>query len=260
MKKLWNRESLKGFFQKGQLPTQVHFEYLIESTINKIDDGFNKTDANGLQLAPTGADSNVLSIFKAPSESLPSWQIGLQDSEKGAGLSFNSVSENVDGAAATRDTRLFLANNGNIGIGTTAPRTELDVNGTLGTGTRIGTYNKIDAVPGDGAWKDILTDLKGIQAFEVVASINGPSKRGKYAITHAIALSTFGGSRQKIRQTRAYFGWFWNRVEFRWHGEIDNFRLQVRTRTNYGTKGDNTQCMIRFHVTRLWDDAIFQQR
>ena len=257
MKKLWNRDSLKSFFRKGQLPSEVHFGYLIDSTVNKLDDGFTKTDNDGLQLSPTGSGGTVISIFREPGEQHPNWQIQLQKDENGAGISFNSVSENADGSA-TKVSRLFLANNGNVGVGTTMPRTQLEVNGALGVNTRLGTY-KIGQVAGDGEWHDILSALDGVLAFEIVARIDGPPGRGKYAMTHAIALCTFGGSSHRIKQTRAFFGWFWNRIEFRWHGDVHNYSLQMRTRTNYGRTAQDTSFMIRYHITRLWDDSIFTQ-
>ncbi len=59
---IFNRSTLKGFFQKGKVPTEVHFSNLIDSTINKIDDGFAKTVDNGLKLSP-GGPVKVLSFY-----------------------------------------------------------------------------------------------------------------------------------------------------------------------------------------------------
>lgn len=255
MKNLWNRASLKNFFRKGQLPSEVHFGYLIDSTINKLDDGFTKTDTDGLQLSPTGPENNIISIFKDPSEENPSWQISLQNDENGSGLSFGSVEENADGSVI-RDSRFFLANNGNIGIGTTSPRTRLELNGSLGVKTRIGAL--AGQVAGNGQWQDVLqSDTEDMQAYEVVARIDGPEGKGKRAMTHAIALCSFGRS-GRIRQTRVYIGWFWNRIEFRWHRDAEKYTLQVRTRTNYGRSGeDDISYKISFHVTQLWDSSVF---
>jgi hypothetical protein len=98
-----------------------------------------------------------------------------------------------------------------------------------------------------------------MQSFEVVARIAGPPGRSKYAITHAIALRTFGGkgSRSKIPQTRTYYGWFWNRIEFRWEGSTYDYSLQVRTRQHYGSNDDGEISMIKYHVASLWDDQLF---
>ena len=91
MKKLWNRESLKNFFRKGQSPTEMHFAYLIDSQVNKIDDGFAKSEEEGLKLAPAGAETTVMSIYKSNVDNLPEWQLNI-GREPGKGrLSFDSV-------------------------------------------------------------------------------------------------------------------------------------------------------------------------
>ena len=260
MKSIFNRATLKGFFSKGKVPTEAQFVHLIDSMINKIDDGFDKTQEDGLRLSATGKDNNVLSIFKSEGEQTPNWQVSLKQEDNGvSGLSFDRPVMDKDGKRVNK-TALTLADSGNIGIGTSTPRASLEVGGVLGVATRVGTY-KVGEVVGDGSWKDILngTDIKGMHAFEIVARIDGRPQRGKYAITHAIALSAFGGGSNRVKQVRAYHGWFWNRIEFRWHGnKTTEFTLQVRTNSNYGLKDDKTQFMIRYHVTQLWDDVLFQ--
>ncbi|WP_020570424.1 hypothetical protein [Neolewinella persica] len=116
-------------------------------------------------------------------------------------------------------------------------------------------------VPGDGEWHSILSNLNGVNAFEVVARIDGPKGRGKYAMTHAIALSTFGGkgSRSRITKTRAYYGWFWNRIELKWAGNTEDYSLKVRTRRHYGLADEGKISQIKFHITNLWDDGLFAE-
>ena len=58
-----NRKSLKGYFKKGQLPTEGHFHDLIDSSINKVDDGMSKTMEDGLMLAPIGESRKLISFF-----------------------------------------------------------------------------------------------------------------------------------------------------------------------------------------------------
>lgn len=261
MKDLWNRASLKSFFKKGKLPSEIHFAYLIDSVVNKLDDGFAKTDKDGFQLSPTGETNTVLSIYTNQAEENPSWQISLNKNENGVGLAINSISLDTNGKAV-QTTRLYLSNDGKVGIGTTDPKTLLDVAGTLTVKNRVGAYTKL--VDGDGDWHDVISGLSGMEAFEAVGRIDGPPKRGKYAITHAIALSAFGRRFSgRIKHTRAYFGWFFNRIDFRWKGEWQEdesylYRLQVRTRSNYGKKPDGSFYKIKVHLTRLWDDSIFQ--
>ena len=57
-----DRNTLKNYFKKGRLPSSVHFADLIDSMVNKIDDGFNKQPDTGLELAPEGEMETVLSI------------------------------------------------------------------------------------------------------------------------------------------------------------------------------------------------------
>lgn len=258
MKTLWNRASLKGFFRKGQLPNEMHFAYLIDSTVNKLDDGFSKTDPEGLRLSPTGSSESVMSFFENATDDNPSWQLNLKKSAGGGSLSFDHLTE-TDSGQPNREPVAFFGGSGRVGIGTDAPLTQMEVKHTLSVNSRIGTF-AIGQVPGDGKWQDVLTGIDQPRAFEILARIDGAKNSGKYAFTHAIAVSTYGGAHNSIRQTRAYYGWFIRRIEFRWTGAVKSYNLQVRTRSSYGFADEATQTpyMIRFHITNLWDDSIFQ--
>ena len=196
-----------------------------------------------------------MSVYKRMDLPLPAWQIKLLRQNEAQGLSFEKVEKDEENKPQN-ESRLFLANEGKIGIHTTSPQAQFHVNTTAGLKARVGTY-ACGQIPGDGEWHNILEPLNGLQAFEVMTRIDGPSGRGKYAMTHAIAMRTYGGtmSRSKIPQTRAYYGWFWNRIELRWAGDIQNYSLQARTRQSYGSD-ENGQIMIKYHVSSLWDDSI----
>jgi len=252
-----NRDSLKQLFRKGKSPSENHFAHLIDSSLNKMEDGISKTAAEGLQLSPQGAFDQVLSVYERMDLPLPAWQIKLLRQNDAQGLSFEKIEKNADNEPEA-NSRLFLANDGKIGINTTTPWAPVEVKTTLGVKTRIGTHT-YGQVPGDGEWHPILSNLTGLQSFEVVARIKGPAGRAKYAITHAIALRAFGGksSRSKIAQTRTYYGWFWNRLELRWSGSVYDYALEVRTRQHYGFDEDGEMSMIKFHVTNLWDEQLF---
>ncbi len=145
-----------------------------------------------------------------------------------------------------------------MGIGPNPPRTTLEIGGVLGIRTRVGTF-KVGQVPGDGNWHKLLEGLDDLHAFEVVARIDGPRSRGRYAIAHAIALGAFGGGRNKIKSLCAHYGWFWNRIEFRWQGtSARNYSLEARTRSHYGLE-DGKPYMLRFHITQLWDEMEFRE-
>jgi hypothetical protein len=117
---------------------------------------------------------------------------------------------------------------------------------------RIGTLLQGE-VAGDGKWHDIIRKLDKPSAFEVMAKIDGRKGSGKYAIAHAIAINTFGGrsSFGKIRKTDASYGFF-NRLKFRWSGELYNYSLQVKTASHFGTDEKTDQPYpIQFQVTGL---------
>ena len=112
---------------------------------------------------------------------------------------------------------------------------------------RTGTY-KTGEVPADRNWHTIVDNLKSSHGFEVMARV-GDKGKGRHSLMHAIALSTYGKSRGKIRKTRAYYGWWWNRLSLRWSGDTYNYKLQLRSCRNYG-EGIN----IRYNLMKLWDD------
>ncbi len=242
--KLLNRQSLKVLFTAGARPKESNFFSLIDSMVNKVDDGISKTEEDGLILSPEGKESNrVMSFYENIEDELPQWSVGLnQQKDKSLSL-IAPISKKEE------NTVISFQKSGEIGIGTKKPKTTLEVAGTLGTNTRIGTY-KLGKVAADGNWHDILTDLDGCMAFEVMAQV-GKEKTGKYALLHAHALSTFGKSCYKIRKTQAHYGWFWNRIAIRFTGTTYNYKLQLRTRSNYGS-----DIFIKYHITKLWDNNM----
>ena len=242
---LLTRSTLKNFFRRGSFPTEVNFADLIDSTINKVDDGFAKSPEDGLLLSPQGTSKRLISFFENIRDKSPAWYITFVEDRRSKGLSIEDRKGN---------SRIFIRNSGNVGINTVLPNYQLEVNGTVGMQGRTGTF-KQGEVAGDGRWHNILTGLDGVQAFEIMAQISGPKGRGRYAITHAIALSAFGRSRPAVRKTRAYYGWFWNRIHIRWRGQVHNYRLQIRTGSHYGLDDKGLPRMIKYNITRLWDGA-----
>lgn len=242
---IFNRSTLKGFFQKGKVPTEVHFSNLIDSTINKIDDGFAKTVENGLKLSPGGESTKLISFYDDIKQNTPLWSVSVNPIETARGL---SISENND------DSRLFLQQGGNVGIGTLSPQHSLDVGGTAGMRSRVGTYQTTSEVSADGEWHIVLDELKGCHVFEVVAKVEGVAKRGKYALAHAIAVSAQYGSRNKIKMTQTSYGWFWHRLRLRWKRSSEGtYRLEMKTGSHYGTDAENNVIQIQFHITSLWN-------
>lgn len=239
-----SRGSLKSLFSNGSRPNQTNFESLIDSMINKVDDGISKNLKDGLILSPESEDANrVVSFYEKVQDEVPKWGMDLsEDAPKGLGI--------VEPISATEQkTRLFFEKGGNIGIDTTTPKTSFEVNGVLGSKSRVGTY-RLDTIPADGNWHDILINLNGCTAFEIVAQV-GKEKTGKYAMLYGHALSTFGKSRSTINTTQAHYGWWWNKLALRWSGSTFDYKLQLRTRSSYGADQE-----IKYYVTKLWDNEI----
>ncbi|MEM8998648.1 MAG: adhesin [Bacteroidota bacterium] len=239
-----NRESLKSVFGNGARPDASNFGSLIDSTVNIVDDGISKNMEDGLMLSPEGNESNrLVSFYDDILDNQPDWTVELQqEGTKGLGIVEPISSE-------SSETRLFFRSGGNVGVNTQEPKTTLEVNGILATTSRVGTYI-MDTAPADGQWHTIIPNLDGCVAFEVMAQV-GKEKTGKYALLQAMALSTFGKSRSRIKTVQAYYGWWWNKISLRWHGSTFNYDLQIKTRSNYGQEQ-----YIKFYITKLWDNEI----
>ena len=243
---LINRQTLKNYFQKGGFATEKHFIDLIDSSLNMIDDGISINQNQGFKLNPIGFSTRLMSFFKKATQNEPDFTVNInQDNVEG--LSIN----NREG-----EPLIKFDQNKQIGVHTNEPRFDFDVRGVLGIDSKSGNHI-VGEVDGDGSWQTIISNLDGINGFEVVASIRGKMGSGRYAMAHAIALSTFGGksSRNRIKNTNAYYGSFMNRLSFRWVGEMHNYELQVRTRRHYGVSElDGQPYKIKFNVSRFFSE------
>jgi len=242
-----NRQTLKNYFKKGGFATEKHFIDLIDSSVNTVDDGIAKSPEHGLKLSPIKEKFKLLSFFKRINQEKSDYSFNL-DSNNSEGLSINNCND---------ATIMKFNKSGNVGINTDNPNYHLEINGTLGVKTRVGLY-KSGTVPADGNWHYIISGLDGISAFEVVAKAAGKIGKGYYSVAHAIAVKTFGGkkSKHKIRTTTAYYERYLRGLSFRWTtGEMYNYGLQVKTRTNYGICSETKESfLIKYNITNLLDD------
>lgn len=113
------RNELKQYFQKGKIPTQAHFEALIDSGLNQLDDRLRSSPNDPLTLLPSGPGEGLLGFSRVETnagvESLkPTWLIRHEPAGSAApGLLFQD---------ARKRPALYLQNGtGNVGIGTTDP-------------------------------------------------------------------------------------------------------------------------------------------
>jgi hypothetical protein len=233
-----DRVKLRQIFSEGAIPSQEDFENLIDSMIHKLDSG-SISQEDGLRLSPQGSDKRMISFFENISNFKPTWTLE-QYPRNSSDFGLNLVDQNGE-------SKFFIQKDGNIGIGTKTPTTKLDVDGNISMIGRRGTYASGN-IPGDTQWYNITPKLNACHAFEVIAKIGKPGK-GLYSMIYAIALSTFGRSKNEISKTCAFYGSFTNKIDLRWHGETFNYYLHMRTKRNYGK-----DTMIKYNITNLWWD------
>lgn len=275
-----DRPTLKSFFRSGALPTEEEYSDLIESTVNLMDDGFSKTDADGMQLASKGGSLRIMSLYQGLGTRKPSWvfdhgskidgALHLRPDEGKTALEGPADDEN-DSEGTSGDNNapkvfppnLTLTREGCMGVNRAAPDWRLDVGGVARMEGRIGTTtHKIPAVRADGDWKDITHDLTGCHAFEIVAGAAGREGEGRYSLLHAIAMNTYQPrnpllnwffQRRPIKKTRAMYGRYSDRLRLKWE-DVPNkplhYRLRIRTNANFGKDQ-----YIRYTITRLWFDT-----
>ncbi|MVT11151.1 hypothetical protein [Chitinophaga tropicalis] len=247
--KVLGREELKELFKNGRLPDENHFANLIDSTINKQEDGFTKDEENGMLIAALGTSKRLVSFYRTNDDLKPFFVMEKDDREN-PGLRMQSYT-NIEKDELRDKKSFFLHQDGNMGIGQPcSPGLKMDVGGFVGMEGRTGTF-VTGKVPANGKWHTIIPHQNNCQAYEVIAR-TGMTGSGRFAILHGYALSAYGRSHSKIRQTSAYYGFCWNKLKLRWVGGTHDYALQLRTNRNYGA-----EVGIYYRVTRLWDDETF---
>lgn len=234
-----NRETLKGYFGRGKMPTDEHFGDLVDSMLNIMDDGFDRTEKNGLRLVPLEERGAVIELLRDIQDAEPLWRFEVDKKEGSLAI--------VPGNEETPLLTFFQ--NGKMQW-----RGDLEVSGDLAARRIRGNYQEGQTIA-DGKWHDIVkqSGLKaGCRAYRVMAGCGWPG-RGKYALLEATAMHCFG-KRRRISAHRTWFGIHFNKLQLRWHKVKESWNLQIRTRCNYG--GD---IPIRYWVTELWDDPYFEQ-
>jgi hypothetical protein len=247
---LKDRATLKNYFKNGEQPTEVNFAHLIDSTVNQIDDGFAKTDKEGLELSNHSQSDRILSFFQKIGDKSASWAIKLNKPDQ-ADTNTNEAL-NITSIGLDDKNVLTLTKGEKVGINNPSPKYDLDVKNWIASKGRIGTYGQHNEVLADGNWYSITERLSYCQGFEVVAR-TGVKATGKHALMHAIALNAFGNGRTKVKATNIQYS-FWRpvKIELRWLLlDRNNFEyvLQIRCKQNLGN-----ETYIKYYITQLWDD------
>ena len=285
-KNITDRKQLKTLFKKGSLPDESAFEKLIDSTFNKADD---KLDINedGLMIYPSdNGKEKLLSFFEDKDDPEAQWAMFISKKEDG-GLYIRRIKESGFGNVLEQDNKtpppafFIQKETENIGIGTNTPAEKLDVKGLIASEGRMGSYLEGE-LAADGKWHNVF-DVKGLSecnAFEITAFVQGDPGEAKYALMHAIAVSTYGNSKPKISKTIAHYGKWWNKIAIQWESRPSKieesgdkkklpwwkktaqiwepkdplkYNLQLKTKSNYG--GDKK---IYFKVSVLWNSGFLK--
>ncbi len=123
-----NRNNLKGYFQRGKIPTQQNFAEFIEASLNQAEDGIVKKSNESLSVQAykeADSQSKLFKFFKSFEDQKPAFTLSLNAKE---GKVFKN-GLTVDNATTSL---LFVDEaSGNIGIRNTSPAAALDINGSL---------------------------------------------------------------------------------------------------------------------------------
>ncbi len=251
-----NRSTLKRYFRKGALPSEDQFDDLIDSTLNTIDEGFDKSPENGFEISLLGDHPRLISFFKTGAARDAVWAIDY-DREQDRLLIRKPYADIKAPAAMT------FSGDGHVGVNKLDPAHALDVGGVIAAQGRIGANpDNQKTVAADGRWHNVTGALSGCQAFEVMAGV-GSKGTGRYALMNALAMNTFNprgwlfnflNLKKKIKYRHAYYLSRGNRIKLRWLSEGEHYYLQMRTICAYGG-----EVKIRYYLTRLWFDETMSE-
>lgn len=246
-----NRSTLKRYFREGAVPSSDQFGDLIDSSLNMIDEGFDRSATHGVEISLVGEHDKLISFFRNASETDAVWSVNYDKSQ-------DKLFFLRPGPDEEEEAPLTLAPAAKVGVNNRDPKWNLDVAGVVAAEGRIGANpSGQQTVPANGEWHNIAGPFNGCQALEVMAGA-GNKGTGKYALLKATALNTFNprgwifnflNLKKRINVQQAYYLGRSTRLKLRWVGEGTEYFLQIRSNTSYG---DGIH--IRYYITKLWFD------
>ena len=132
-----NRKTLKEYFGKGKKPNHTQFADLIDSMLNVIDDGFNKSAERGMLLSPLNDEGAVMEIRRNILDGDPVWIISLG---KEGELHIHQGEDEKALMTLCADGTIRMGDNGKV---------RLQVNGSVQADSFVGGYMQ-GKVPANG--------------------------------------------------------------------------------------------------------------
>lgn len=246
-----DRNTLRNRFKKGSMPSEQDFGSLIDSMVNILEEGFDRSTNDGLKITQIADSGRLFSFYRDISVDKPLWFVGFGAGNQALTIGTpdqpNALSLVAPSGDAGAESRVA------IGINNPNPSANLDVNGNIAAHGRRGQRGELP-VPADGDWHDVTAALTGCEIFEVVAGVGGAENDGRYSLLHAVALNAFN-DKSSIKNQTTYFGTKCNRIELRWQAAPEqskfHYTLQMRTRCHWGEG-----VWVRYYLTRLWFDPL----
>lgn len=206
-----NREILKGYFRKGDVPTETQFAELIDSMANIEEDGQVQRTPDGWAFYPQHESGLELRLYKdvpGTAGAKPVWKLRV-----------------------TGDKRLIVCNENEETVVEMAQDKTVTAAGGEEPPTPAGNEGYF-TIPADKRWHDVPVDLtkrdSNCRVFSIYASCN--DNIDLCYLTHATAIK-MSNDEQHIRSRQKHW-WGWTgAVKIRWQGST---HLQLRSRKRLG--------------------------
>ena len=218
-----DRETLKSYFQRGNVPTEEQFAELIDSVPNIYEDGQAKVSpTEGIRLFPLDKDGVVATVFSSDPEkpgASPLWRIVL-----------------------TGDNGLEIRDGKDEPVMTVDREKNVSVAGTVKAAGFLSDGGDEEDTPGtdilkikaNGYWQNLPVEAeagqetKGCRVYRISACYVNSLTR-KYSASEAVASHSDGHGR-KVRSPRRHW-WGWSgHIKIRWKKTDGKLCLQIRSK------------------------------
>lgn len=207
MKDIKDRQILKGYFRKGNIPTEEQFAALIDSVPNLAEDGLAVRDADGWSFYPEAG--KPLRIRLHGSEGGPAaWTFRLTP-EQGLAV------ENAKGETITELKQEKTPREEGGAEPEHVPETPTD-----------GEYLTL---PADKEWHDLVTVAgRGFRMYRVFLLLHDPDT-GTSRVTHAVAFCLNAVDCRVASKRKHWWGWSGG-IRLRWQERDGRLCLQARSK------------------------------